>query len=1158
MPELYSNITKNKNHKSILSPRKLRNLFLFLTVSFSAGYQHTSAQMLTAPGSGGTRAQQVGPRLSGSVTSTDNAPSFNLGHVQSYSACINSTANSINSHLQIDDLDIGQTETWTVLSGPAHGALGGFSYSGTSTGGVVTPVGLTYTPTAGYSGADEFTIQISDGTLTDTTHVNVTVDPLATVGATSGAANLCTGSISAYTNTVSGGNWTSSNTAVATAGAASGIVTGVSAGTALISYTVTGCGSATATKTVIVANGAAINTITGTTTECTGSSTTLDDLTGGGSWSSFNTAVATIGSSSGSYTGIAAGTSLIIYTASISCGAATATTTVTINTVPNAGTISGVTSICTGTISTLTETVGTGVWSSSNAAVVSIGSSSGAATGVSVGTAVVSYAVTNACGTSYATSNVVVNTAASAGSITGVPALCTGSFTTFTDGVPGGTWTSSNTALATIGSASGLITGVSAGSVIVTYSVTNSCGTAIATAPVTVISSTATLGPITGITSICEEAGTTLSNDTTGGTWSSSNTSVATVGSSTGIVHGVLPGTATIVYSANVTCGVASASTVVTVLELPDAGTITGVARLCSGSFNIYTDNAAGGVWNSSNSAVASVGSLTGLVSGVAPGTAIVSYSVTNTCGTAIANSVITIGTAGTVGAITGTTAICPGEAVTLSDTTAGGTWESLNTGIATAGSTGTITGVATGSTQIVYTATQGCGAATATTTVTVNPAPSLISTLDPPGVCSGSLFSYVPVSSYSGATFTWYRPTTPGISNPSNGGTGDIAETLDNSTSADIPVTYYYTVMALGCTSHQDVTVTIRPIPRLSSATADTVCSGGDLSYTPASLTTGVTYTWSRSAVSGIAPATGTGSGAINEVLVNSTSAPIEVVYLYALTAGGCTSSRDLDVLVTPAPVSPTITTQSPSTVCSNTLFQNFGASVALGSGYSYTWSAINADIWDMGSTGQYCLVNFNNPGNALVILKTAISGINCVVNDTVTVNVGTSVSTSAPVIYFDEQFAYMDNNTDTYQWGYDNLSTLDSTLIPGATYQTYPDSNPDFIDNAYWVITTYNGCMEKTYYNNPLSVQNINSSAVSMKVYPDPATSILNIELQNNQGGKTTVDIINVMGQKVSSLTTTGNTLVVDVAQLPAGYYFVNCLQNGTKLTTGRFIRN
>jgi hypothetical protein len=71
-------------------------------------------------------------------------------------------------------------------------------------------------------------------------------------------------------------------------------------------------------------------------------------------------------------------------------------------------------------------------------------------------------------------------------------------------------------------------------------------------------------GTITGTATVTAGSTTTLSNATTGGTWSSSNTGIASVGTS-GVVTGVASGTATISYTVSNTCGSAVATQVVTV-----------------------------------------------------------------------------------------------------------------------------------------------------------------------------------------------------------------------------------------------------------------------------------------------------------------------------------------------------------------------------------------------------------------------------------------------------------------------------------------------------------------------------------------------------------------------------------------------------------------
>lgn len=75
---------------------------------------------------------------------------------------------------------------------------------------------------------------------------------------------------------------------------------------------------------------------------------------------------------------------------------------------------------------------------------------------------------------------------------------------------------------------------------------------------------TVTAGTITGTATVTAGSTTTLSNAIIGGTWSSSTSSIATVGS-TGLVTGVAAGTATVSYTVTNSCGSAVATKVVTV-----------------------------------------------------------------------------------------------------------------------------------------------------------------------------------------------------------------------------------------------------------------------------------------------------------------------------------------------------------------------------------------------------------------------------------------------------------------------------------------------------------------------------------------------------------------------------------------------------------------
>ncbi len=142
---------------------------------------------------------------------------------------------------------------------------------------------------------------------------------------------------------------------------------------------------------------------------------------------------------------------------------------------------------------------------------------------------------------------------------------------------------------------------------------------------------------ITGGGTICTGTTTTVSDATPGGTWSSSNTAIAVVDPSTGIVTGVSAGTATISYNAAVTVE----TIVISINAAPTAPVVTGgngVCILSSFSLSSPTD---GGVWSVTN-AIATV-TATGMVTGNAIGADTVNYTVTNNCGSTTTATKVTI-----------------------------------------------------------------------------------------------------------------------------------------------------------------------------------------------------------------------------------------------------------------------------------------------------------------------------------------------------------------------------------------------------------------------------------------------------------------------------------------------------------------------------------
>lgn len=163
-------------------------------------------------------------------------PFFTGGTSRNLLVCESETVIMIDTLLPVADADLGQTLTWSLSSAPAHGVVSG-SYSTTSTGGVVTPAGYSYTPASGYAGTDMFQFTVTDGIASDVITINVTISPLPNAGIISGRDSVCPGDTVHLSETVAGGIWSYSN-AANTSITFTGIVTGIAPGHDTVIYTV--------------------------------------------------------------------------------------------------------------------------------------------------------------------------------------------------------------------------------------------------------------------------------------------------------------------------------------------------------------------------------------------------------------------------------------------------------------------------------------------------------------------------------------------------------------------------------------------------------------------------------------------------------------------------------------------------------------------------------------------------------------------------------------------------------------------------------------------------------------------------------------------------------------------------------------------------------
>ena len=520
----------------------------------------------------------------------------------------------------------------------------------------------------------------------------VTVSPVPT--AILGNRSICTGTTSALTDAVAGGTWTSSNLGVATVVTGTGVVSGLTPGTSTIVYYM--AGGACSIPAIVTVN-LSPSAITGTPNVCVGLTTALTDATGGGTWSSSNTGIATV-SGTGVVTGAGAGgIATITYTMPGNCYV---TTPVTVNPAPSA--ILGNPTICLGLTSTLSNLVAGGAWSSSAPGVASIDPVTGVVSALALGTATIVYTDLNCTPVS------MVVTVNPVQPINGNLVVCAGLNTQLSDVLTGGTWASGSPGIASV-DGTGLVTAYIGGNTTIVYTNTYGCASS---AIVTVNTSPVA---ISGNFNLCVGVGNQLSDLTAGGNWSTSDPAIASI-SGTGLATGVATGTATITYTLPVSGCTATAN--VTVNPLP--GAINGATSACISGTTTLTDAVAGGTWSSSNTGVATIGSLSGLVSALSAGITNIIYTVPGTgCNAGI---VFTVNPA--PAAISGTSPICQGSSSLFNDSSPGGTWSSSSPAIASVDPTGLVTGVTSGTATITYTLPTTCFRIYATT---ITPAPTAI-----------------------------------------------------------------------------------------------------------------------------------------------------------------------------------------------------------------------------------------------------------------------------------------------------------------------------------------------------------------------------------------------------------------------------------------------
>ncbi|MCF8449464.1 MAG: T9SS type A sorting domain-containing protein [Taibaiella sp.] len=365
------------------------------------------------------------------------------------------------------------------------------------------------------------------------------------------------------------------------------------------------------------------------------------------------------------------------------------------------------------------------------------------------------------------------------------------------------------------------------------------------------------LTTISGLFSFCQNTTQTLTNATPGGTWSSSNPAVATVGSFTGtatVVTGVSAGTSVISYV------VGSCSTTRTITINPAPAPVTGTFSVCAGSTTTLSSGPAGGFFSTSMATVANVNPTTGIVTGNSAGTANITYTISFGCNT---SATVTVHATPALANVTGGGSFCasgsgvpvgldasnPGFDYLLSDgtstvATVPGTGAPVNFGLFTAAGTYTVSGSSP---------TTGCGrnmAGSAVITIASPVVPSVTINTSGSLICTGSAetFTAIPVNEGTTPAYQWYvngSATGTGVSYAYTPVSGDI-----------VSVTLYPGgICTLPDSATNSYTVVVTPIstPSVSiSASSNPACQGSMVMFaaTPSFGGPAPSYLWTKNGV--------------------------------------------------------------------------------------------------------------------------------------------------------------------------------------------------------------------------------------------------------------------------------------------------------------------
>jgi uncharacterized repeat protein (TIGR01451 family) len=380
---------------------------------------------------------------------------------------------------------------------------------------------------------------------------------------------------------------------------------------------------------------------------------------------------------------------------------------------------------------------------------------------------------------------------------------------------------------------------------------------------------------------------------------------------------------------------------------LPTISVSTAAPAICIGSNTSFT---ASGATTYSWSPATGLSATTGATVIANPVTTTI-YTVTGTDGNGCINTAnvsLTVNALPTVASITGSSSVCESSTITLSNATAGGLWSSSNTSVATVNAGGVVTGVAAGTTNIIYTVTDGNGCVnSANKSITVNALPT--ATITPGGPTSFCIGGSVTLTASAGSSYLWSTGATTASITVNASGSYNVTVTNSNGCSA----------------TSASTSVTVNAIPVAEAGANRTIYNGQSTSIGAAAVS-GSTYSWASSP-------SGFSSSSANPTVTPSTTTTYTVT---ETSSAGCQKSNSVTVTVTDNLVISKTITSTPTKPGDALVYQ------ITYSNLNTSGSAVDVVITDLLPAQNYFTYSssspagiFNNPARTITWTKNEIA---------------------------------------------------------------------------------------------------------------------------------------------------------------------------------------